>query len=554
LAAALLRMTGWNPTADDAPPLVDPMCGSGTLLIEGALWATDTAPGLLRDGHGFRGPVGWEQHEASTWKDLLDEARDRSRDGMGRALDRGIRLHGADRLEASIRATRQNARAAGIESLLRVSQRELQDSEAPSGRTGVLITNPPYGERLGEAGELGPLYEMLGDTLKHRFPGWDAWIFSATPTLLKRVGLKRAATFPVHNGPLEGKLVHFPIRAREAGSEEATGQGNDGPGWRRPSPEAEMFQNRVGKNLKRLRKWAKASGNHAYRLYDAEIPEYNVSVDWYDGHVRVTENHRPRHIPEDVAERRLRDVLWSLPEILQIDRDKVSLRVRARRSAGDQHEKRDSLGKAHIVREGDLRFEVNLEDYFDTGLFLDDRELRGWIRKNAKGARFLNLFCYTCTASVAAAKGGASAISNVDLSQVYLDWGARNFALNDIPVDDRKRGEGTCRTRFVRADGPSWIFDDRSTYDLAFVAPPTYSKSKGTVRDFDIRRDHRPLLRAVAARLAPGGQILFTTNAREFELELTPQDRLDATDITDRTVPQDFARSRPHRAFLIRPR
>ncbi len=537
LAAAVLWIAGW-PARCASDPLFDPLCGSGTLLVEAAWMALDVAPGLARRRIGAEG---WRGHDAALWQRLLAEARERRDAGR----ERGLRIAGADDAHAAVRAARANLERAGLGERVRIHRGDLREVEAPWDDAGVVVTNPPYGERLGEAGELGPFYELLGDVLKRRFPGWSAWVLSGNPALAKRIGLRPARRHVLHNGPIECRLLEIPISATPVA-------GDKGPGWRKPSAEATGFANKLRKNRRRLGAWAKRRGITCYRLYDTDLSTYNLAVDWYDGAVRVEEYERPRKVDAAVAERRLRDALQAVPEVLDVDPAEVVLRVRGRRAAGEQAQRRGDRRSFRRVAEGDLRFEVNLTDYLDTGLFLDDRLLRTRLREGARDRDVLNLFAYTCTASVAAAAGGARSVTSVDLSKVYLDWGRRNFALNGPPRDYH---------RFVRADVLQWL--DRPggrrdaghrRYGLIFLAPPTWSRSKAMRGDFDVVRDHARLLGRCLPLLAPGGEILFSTHARDFVLEEERLPGLAAREITTEITPLDFQRRPRLRAWVLRRR
>ena len=532
LAAAVLWIAGW-PARCASEPLFDPLCGSGTLLVEAAWMALDVAPGLARRRIGAEG---WRGHDAKLWQRLLAEARAR-RDA---ARDREVRIAGSDAARAALKAARANLERAGVGDRVRLRGTELRDVEAPWDDAGVVITNPPYGERLGEAGELGPFYELLGDVLKRRFPGWSAWVLSGNPALAKRIGLRPARRHVLYNGPIECRLLEIPISATPV-------TGDKGPGWRKPSAEAVGFANRLRKNRRRLGAWAKRRGITCYRLYDTDLSAYNLAVDWYDGAVRLEEYERPRKVDAAVAERRLRDALQLVPEVLGVAPADVVLRVRGRRAAGEQARRRGDRRRLREVTEGDLRFLVNLTDYLDTGLFLDDRLLRSRMREGARGRDVLNLFAYTCTASVAAAAGGARSVTSVDLSKTYLDWGRRNFAVNGPERDYH---------RFVRADVLQWL--DRASrrdgrrYGLIFLAPPTWSRSKAMRGDFDVVRDHAGLLGRCRRLLGPGGEILFSTHARDFALDERRLRGLSAREITTEITPRDFQNRPRLRAWALR--
>ncbi len=529
LAAALLRIAGW-PARSAEIPLLDPMCGSGTLLLEAAWIALDVAPGLLR---GKIGAEGWRGHDSALWERVLAEARER----RARARGRSVRIAGSDSSQAAVRATRASLGRAGLSAHVRVEVGDLRGAAPPWLAPGLIVTNPPYGARLGEEGELGPLYEALGDVLKRRFAGWTAWVLSGNPVLAKRIGLRPASRRILHNGPIECRFLEIPIVSGA--------RGEQGPGWRRPSAEAAPFAKRLARNLREVERWAGREGVTCYRIYDRDMPEYNLAVDWYDGAARVEEYEAPAKVAPETAARHLRDALRVVPEALGIRPADVVLRVRRRRRAGEQHERRDDRGGFREVREGAVRFLVNLTDFLDTGLFLDDRILRRRARERSAGRTFLNLFAYTCSASVSAALGGARSTTSVDLSNAHLAWGRRNFALN---------GLGGAAHRFVRADVLRWIerrpVSER--YDLVLVAPPVHSRSKGMRSDFDVQRDHAAMLRRISALLAPGGEIWFSTILRGFVLDERGLGGLAAQEITEEITPPDFARRPRLRAWVLR--
>jgi 23S rRNA (guanine2069-N7)-methyltransferase / 23S rRNA (guanine2445-N2)-methyltransferase len=317
-----------------------------------------------------------------------------------------------------------------------------------------------------------------------------------------------------------------------------------------------MFANRLRKNLRLLGKWARREGVSCYRLYDADMPEYAVAVDLYEGWAHVQEYAAPATVAPARAEARLREAMAVLPEVLGIPAGNLVLKVRRRQKGLAQYERQAMTGDFHEVGEGGLRFLVNLTDYLDTGLFLDHRVTRAMIRELAagpappigwgRGRRFLNLFAYTGTASVYAASGGAVSTTSVDMSRVYLDWARRNMSLNGFV-------EGPAH-RFVHGDCLKWVTLHRGErYDLIFLDPPTFSTSKRMAeRTFDVQRDHAPLIRAAAGLLAPEGVLLFSNNFQRFRLHRQALSDLTVEDISAATIPHDFARNpRIHTCWRI---
>lgn len=534
LAAALLLMCGWRERALQGAPLIDPLCGSGTFLIEAALIAGDIAPGLLREHHGM---VRWRGHDPRTWSALEREAQERARAGRG-----GIpEIVGFDRSDSAVRAARDAARRANVADHVRVELQALSEAGAGERPPGLVLTNPPYGERLGAEGELIPLYEQLGDVLKQRFAGWNAYVLTGSPILAKSIGLRAAKRTPIWNGPIECRLLDIPIA-------QAPAQPGAVPHWRKPSEESSAFANRLRKNKKRFGDWAQREQIECYRVYDGDIPEFNVAIDLYGSHAVVQEYVAPRSVDPKLAARRLRDILFVVPEVLELPKEAVTLKVRTRQTDGGQYTRRgDSASARQVVHEAGLKLAVSFDDHLDTGLFLDHRTLRAMAADAARGRTFLNLFAYTCTAGVYAARAGATQTTNVDLSATYLEWGHANYALNAIDTS------GSRNHRFVQADCVRYLAEGQERFGVVFLNPPSYSRSHRMQGDFDIRRDHAALIRAAAARLEPDGVLFFSTHAQRFQLDSALSDTLEVQDIHAHTVPKDFERS-PHAAFRIRRR
>ena len=549
LAAAVLVRAGWPEIAADGGALVDPMCGSGTLLVEGALMAADQAPGLLREHWGF---AGWLGHDPDEWHTLLDEADDRAEAGR----ERLPLIAGFDADARAVELARVCAKRAGLGSAIAVEQRDVAALEPPTGvRPGLVVTNPPYGVRLGESESLAPLYALLGERLLAGFSGWRAAILTSDEALSRATGLRSVAAHTLYNGAIATKLYRFEISAGSARAEV------------RRAPEArsagaQVLENRLRKNVRHLGKWARREGVTCYRVYDADLPEYAVAVDLYEGAGRdagrrfahVAEYAPPPEIDTALAEARLAEAIDVAAAVLEVAPGDVAVKVRRRQRGSSQYEKVAARGEFVEVAEGGLRFEVNLHDYLDTGLFLDHRSVRAMVRERAAGARVLNLFAYTGTASVYAAAGGAAAVNTVDLSDTYLEWAKRNMALNGFA--DLKGA------RYFATDAMRWLAEERrrvegglaDTYGLVFCDPPTYSSStKMTGRTFDVQRDHVRLIDDAAALLGAGGVLVFSTNLRTFKLDAEALAHLVVEDVTPVTIPPDFARTpKIHQCFLVR--
>jgi 23S rRNA (guanine2445-N2)-methyltransferase / 23S rRNA (guanine2069-N7)-methyltransferase len=294
-----------------------------------------------------------------------------------------------------------------------------------------------------------------------------------------------------------------------------------------------MLANRVRKNVKKLEAWLKRDGVTCYRAYDADIPEYNLALDVYGGAVHVQEYARPKTVDPKLAEQRLRDAVLLSPSLFGVKPEDVFLKVR-RRSPEDAPAL-PKVGEDLEVTEGGLKFWVNLADHLDTGLFLDHRSVRAWLRAQAKERDFLNLFAYTSTATVYAAAGGAKSSVSVDLSRSYLEWGRRNMALNGLDGPQH---------RFESEDVGEWLQRDERKFDLIFAAPPIYSRSK-RAEEFDVQRDHVTLIELAMARLRPGGLLLFSNPLQSFKLDQEALAAYRPEDLSSKLLPPDFARN-PH--------
>ncbi|MEJ2577014.1 MAG: class I SAM-dependent methyltransferase [Gammaproteobacteria bacterium] len=300
--------------------------------------------------------------------------------------------------------------------------------------------------------------------------------------------------------------------------------------------------NRLRKNQRHWSRWARREGIDAYRLYDRDISGFPYAVDRYADwlYVQRFEGRRPLD-DAGVAEH-----LDAIAAGTDTPVDRLVLQARRRQRGSAQYERTAAAGRRLAVLEHGLRFEVNLGRYLDTGLFLDHRDTRAWLRAQADGRTVLNLFAYTGSFSVYAAAGGARRTVTVDMSSTYQHWTRRNFLLNDI--DDFKRH------RLVCADALRFLTDAvaaRARFDLIVLDPPSFSNSKRMQATFDVQRDHLALLRQTVRLLAPAGRLVFSNNRRGFRLDDAVHELGAVEEITGRTVPPDFRRHPPHRCWLI---
>ncbi|PLW82722.1 bifunctional 23S rRNA (guanine(2069)-N(7))-methyltransferase RlmK/23S rRNA (guanine(2445)-N(2))-methyltransferase RlmL [Kineobactrum sediminis] len=531
LAAAVLLRADWPGMAARGGALIDPMCGSGTLLLEGAMMAADIAPGLHRPRFGFER---WRDHNPLQWQALLADAQGRA------ARSRQLQLpeiRGYDADPKVVRMAQENIARAGLESVVRVSCKPLSELQKPSHMPlpqGLLVCNPPYGERLGEKASLRYLYRQLGETMLREFPGWQAAVFTADNDLARATGLRSHKQYKLWNGALETTLLLFDL-ANNRLSEPKSGERQPAilPGGEL-SAGAQMFANRVRKNRRRLSGWVRREGVSCYRLYDADMPEYAVAIDIYGEQVHVAEYQAPSGVDPEAAATRLQEVQAALPEALAVAPGNIVYKTRQRQRGDEQYRKQGDSGEMHTVTEGRAQLLVNLRDYLDTGLFLDHRPLRLRLAAEAEGQDFLNLYCYTGTATVHAALGGARSTTSVDLSNTYLGWLRKNLAHNGLDES---------RNLIHRADCQQWLHTCEQQFDLILLDPPSFSNSKKLDDAFDVQRDHVPLLHAAMARLRPAGVLYFSTNRRGFKLDEEVQETYSCENITRETLDPDFQRN-----------
>jgi 23S rRNA (guanine2445-N2)-methyltransferase / 23S rRNA (guanine2069-N7)-methyltransferase len=534
LAAALLMRAQWAKLYTEGGGLLDPMCGGGTLLIEGALMAADVAPGLHR--HGSIPPSRWLGFDQAGWKGLMTDAR--AREAVGRAALQPV-IYGSDIDPKAIASARLNAEEAGLSEVINFSVSDVAALQAPPQAIGSVVCNPPYDERLQAD---AALYRGLGDALQRCVPAWRASILCGTADLGFATGLRARKTYQLFNGAIEcTQLVCDPVKVPERPKSDVPRELPEG---------AQMVANRLRKNLRKFKNWLARDKVTCYRVYDADLPEYAAAIDVYTEHtgagrtwLHVQEYAAPATIPEADVKRRRNELLAAARDVFNLPPERVALKTRERGKGGSKYGRMEQRGEFLTVAEHGARLRVNLFDYLDTGLFLDHRPLRGEMAQRARGKRFLNLFCYTGVASVEAAVAGAASTTSVDLSATYLQWCSDNLEANGITGREH---------RLVQADALRWLEAESARYDVIFCDPPTFSNS-ARAQDFDIQREHVRLLMAALQRLAPGGVLYFSNNFRRFRLdEEAIAEFAHCEEITARTLDPDFERNpRIHRAWRM---
>ena len=536
LAAAIVLRSGWQ----KGTPLLDPMCGSGTLLIEAAQMEAQIAPQLYRLHWGFDF---WQGHNQAAWEKVKEEALALAEAEKQR--ENSPHFYGFDLDHRVLQKAKQNAKNAGVAHLMQWQQGDVAAIKNPSPNVaGTVICNPPYGERLGTTPALIALYSVFGQRLKQQFAGWNASIFSGEPSLLDCLRLRSHRQFKAKNGPLDCVQKNYQIAERAEQSAVENAVEFD----RTSSVSSEVavdFANRLQKNIKKIEKWAKQQGLDAYRLYDADLPEYNLAVDRYADHIVVQEYAAPKNIDENKARQRLLDAVNATLQVTGIETNKLILKVRQKQKGTNQYEKLANKGEYFYVNEYGAKLWVNLTDYLDTGLFLDHRLTRKMLGEMAQGKDFLNLFAYTGSATVHAALGKAKSTTTVDMSNTYLNWAEQNLLLNDIEGKQHK---------LIQADCLQWLEKCDRQFDLIFVDPPTFSNSKRMEDSWDVQRDHIKLMTNLKRILRPNGTIVFSNNKRGFKMDFAKLEELglSAVEISHKTLPLDFERNKQiHNCWLV---
>ena len=561
-AAALLAAGMWGTLCAKGPAtLLVPFSGSGTLAVEAYGMACGHAPGLLRTRWGF---MGWQQHDDAIWQEVLADAR--SRAAVPPRTD--IQLVLSDQRPGYEAAVRQALRAAGLD----VQPQMLPADELSSPTKEPLlavcdlswIDPAAVATKASALARLGALAEQFGDdahaVVLAADAVSDAVLGAPEQTLACYVG-RDEASMRLHPHPQHGPGAQVTLGSGERISMLV--------------PASEQFARRLTKVARQRRKWARREDISCYRVYDADLPDYAVSLDLYAGAkgswLQIYEYAPPKGIDPTLAQQRLLDVMALAPAILDVKPSDTFVRTRLRARGGSQYADeavtpkpvRPGRGRAgmpplppgaHLVDEGGLTFEVNFSTRLDCGIFLDHRETRAMLREMAKqtkgSKRFLNLFAYTGTGTCYAADGGMRHTTTVDLSRPSLDWAQRNMARNGFTGPEHE---------FIQADVIRWVSEQRRTknrWDLVFCDVPTFSNSRRMrSSSFDVQRDHAELLIGVSRLLTRDGTCVFSCNLRTFKLDEAALAKAGvvAEDITAQTIPEDFARNpRIHKCYLLR--
>ena len=533
LAAALVQLSFWSP----GRTLIDPFCGGGTILIEAAMIGRNLAPGRNRS---FASEA-WSTFPSEIWQAARDEAKQLETD-----TELPNKLIGYDIHSGALSLARRNALAAGVNKDIHFQVGEFANLTSKK-EFGTIITNPPYGERI-DSDELRQLYESIPLVLR-RLPTWSHYIFTSYPEFERLIGKQADRRRKLYNGRIE--CTYYQFHGPKPGSTLSHNEAEApapafGGSSRQFHQQADIFANRLRKRARHLRRWPTKRGITCYRLYERDIPEIPLVVDRYEDHLHIVELERPHE--RDLAQHAdwLELMATTAAETLEVARDHVHLKSRGRQRGAAQHKKLGQASAELEVGEGGLRFLVNLDDYADTGLFLDHRAARAMIREMSGGKQVLNLFAYTGAFSVYAADGNAAHITTADWSNTYLDWAKRNLKLNGFSGD---------QFQYARADAREFIkhLEPGRQFDLIICDPPTFSNSKRTDDTWDVQRHHADLINELLAVTSPDGTIFFSTNFRRIRFQ-DENIRGDVREVTKQTLPEEYRNRRIHRSWIIRKR
>lgn len=522
LLSGILLLAGWPQIALLGGALANPMCGSGTLAIQAAKIAANVAPGLSTSLSGFQ-TLPWFDREA--WEGLVADAQKKAEEGLKKVPP----IFAWEDDSNLLTLAKKEVELAGFSDHIHfkpLSNNPMETIQSPT--PGLVIFSSPKDKRCNQ---------KLTKDLKTGFTGWQSAVFSDRSDCVIALGLLPTKEYDLHNESQACRLwvyEHSSTSALDLDSDsDSVSSGNE-----------THFSNRLKKKLRQLGKWAKREGIECYRLYDADMPEYAVAIDLYGEWVHIQEYQAPKTVDPNKAKQRFDEVVDGVQLVLDTPLERIQIKVRKPQKGLNQYEKQGENNQFLTVSEGGLKFLVNLQDYLDSGLFLDHRLLREKIRTLAQGRRFLNLFGYTGSASVYANAGGARESVLVDISRTYLNWAQKNATLN---------GFVGWKYQYIQEDCFSWLEKENSRFDLIFLAPPTFSNSKRMQGDLDINRDYGKLLFLCKKVLTPGGVLLFSTHSKRFKLdpEHIPTSMI-CTEITSETMPRDFQRKKPfHRTWQL---
>lgn len=529
LAAAILRRAKFHEKDFSRYGMIDPCCGSGTFLIEAALMALNISPHLLRDDNKLDN---WLGHFEPMYYKLKTDKRIKQKKALHKKMAPFI---GYDKSPVAINIAIENAEKAGVGDFIQFETQPISAFNVPDKlKNGLFIANPPYGERMGDVHNLVHLYEAFGNAYQKLGESFDCALLTSDVTLAKATNLRSKKQYHFRNGMIDSKLYLLETFADRSSNDLTVD---------------ENLLNRLDKNLKKLKSWQKQHHVTCFRVYDADLPEYNAAIDIYQSndktlqlYAHIQEYQAPKNIPLHTSEQRLQVLINSVKKCFSLKDKHIATKQRKKQEGQNQYQAKDKQKNIIHVSEGNVQCIVNLFDYLDTGLFLDHRKTRLSFAKN-KMTKFLNLFCYTGVASLHAAKSGAKTY-NVDLSKTYLDWAKDNFKINQFDENNH---------HFINADVEAYLDGCDDFFDVIFLDPPSFSNSKKLNHHFDIVTDHSCLINKAIKRLSPNGKLIFSTNKKGFKLDEKIISDYHVTNVSNKSIDKDFnPKKPPHCCFEIK--
>ncbi|WP_343154054.1 bifunctional 23S rRNA (guanine(2069)-N(7))-methyltransferase RlmK/23S rRNA (guanine(2445)-N(2))-methyltransferase RlmL [Buchnera aphidicola (Aphis aurantii)] len=508
LSAAIVLSSSWKKNI----PLIDPFCGSGTLLIEAAMIYSDRAPGLKRKQWGFQS---WKGYNKCLWNLVLNEANKKF-DISIQECKKNLFI-GCDYRNKIIEEAKENAFNANVLDIIQFKISDLNNLKnlCKLHKVGTLLSNLSCEERCNTESTLVGVYIQMGYIFKQYFKNWKISIFTSSEFLSKFLQINEYKKLFFQNGSLNCFLKKYEISSEEC-------KNND-----------EEYQNRLKKNIQKLKKWNDFHKIECFRVYDRDIPNYNIVVDVYKKWLVIQEYQAPKTINAYHSYERLCNAIYSTKRILSIPINNIVFKIRKKQKYQFQYQKLFNSNKFFMIKEYNVKLLINLIDYLDTGLFLEHRLVRNLIKTMSYNKDFLNLFSYTGSASVYAGLGGAKTTTTIDISNTYIQWSIKNMAINNL------KGK---QHYFIQSNCLEWIRSNYQTFDLIFLNPPTFSNSKKMKKVFELKKDYLNLLSSLKKNLRRNGYIIFSSSTNNFKINFNEIKKIQlyVKDITNLVQSKDF--------------
>ena len=517
LAAAIIALSGW----DGQKPLIDPMCGSATLLIEAALIRADSAPGLGRTYYGF---TGWRGHQKKLWAELVDEALERE---AAADQQQWPPLIGYDGDRAAVRAARKNIAGAGFQDRVQVDRQEINQLRDTCETPGFLVCNPPYGERLSDTQSIKHLYLRMGECFQRHFAHWRVTLFTAAPDYADRFRQRFDNSVKIFNGPLACRLFSgspLPLADPEKVKDWQISTAMEGG-------EATELANRLKKNFRKFHPWACARELDWYRLYDRDLPQFNVSIDVVGGRFFISEFPIPAGKDPGLAARRFSEVTHTVRTLFNASRDQVA--VQRSRPAKKNSRKKGARHDQFEIREGDAVFLVGSEGDLDWPFHPDQRFVRKFLAQTMSGGNFLSLFDTSGGAAIGVALAGARKTVTLGISARNAAALVGNFSRNGL----HPHNHHLCTDEVM-----GWLKRNRESFDLIYIYFRQKRYRQAGSSTFTVASDQRDLIELTLSSLAPGGRLVVSSVLPKFELDPTLTSSYDCRDMSRKLHSPDLRR------------